>query len=178
MRPRVPHTLVPPHLRGEDRELRCLRGGPDLRPLQASALRRVAGLLGAWAIASGCAAPPAPPPATPVISCTSPDLADVRAVTAQAADTPPVLLGGDFGIQVYARYPDQDRRRGIQGDVVVRFAVAADGTVLCSDVVQSVSPGLDASSRQAVHTARFEPARLDGEPVAAVTQDTVRFRLR
>ena len=137
-------------------------------------MRSLAALLALLAVAaSGCAAPQSTDDA--LRSCAN---VDAQAIDAEAADTPPVPIDGPEGVQRRAPFPDQDRRMGYQGNVVVRFVVDAEGSVVCSDVVRSVSPGLDASSRRAVHASRFEPARLDGDPVAAVTEHTLRFVLR
>ena len=46
------------------------------------------------------------------------------------------------------------------------------------EVLQGVTPGLDAAAVSAVETWRFTPATLDGEPVAVIYSLTVQFALR
>ena len=140
-------------------------------------MRLLPALLALLAAASGCAAP-RPAEGTPVRSCGDADVPVVRAVTAEAADVPPAPVGGDAAVQQHIEYPDAERRAGAEGDVLVRFVVSAEGDVVCSDAVRSVSPALDRAARRAVHASRFQPAQLGGRPVAAVVEYPVGFRLR
>jgi TonB family protein len=75
-------------------------------------------------------------------------------------------------------YPAEARRRRLQGSVVLRVNVSAQGapeeiTVLAS----SGHAVLDQAAVAAVHTWRFEPATRGGVPIAAPADVPVRFRL-
>jgi protein TonB len=83
--------------------------------------------------------------------------------------------GGDGGIsarpiggyQVKPRYPESARRRGIEGTVLLKMRITAQGRVEDVQVARSAGhPDLDESAMEAVRRWRFEPARRNGEPVA------------
>lgn len=77
------------------------------------------------------------------------------------------------------RYPDEERRRGHEGRVVVAVAVDAHGRVQQATLAQpSPYPGLNREALRAVRQWRFQPARRHGVPIAADTEVAVHFRLR
>jgi protein TonB len=70
------------------------------------------------------------------------------------------------GYQVKPRYPESARRRGIEGTVLLKMRITAQGRVEDVRVVRSAGyPELDESAIEAVRRWRFEPARHNGEPV-------------
>jgi protein TonB len=70
------------------------------------------------------------------------------------------------GYQVKPRYPESARRRGIEGTVLLKMRITAQGRVEDVQVVRSAGyPELDESAMEAVRRWRFEPARRNGEPV-------------
>jgi protein TonB len=62
-------------------------------------------------------------------------------------------------------YTQAARAAGVEGRLVLKLTVAADGTVAKADVVSSVDPGLDASALATVQTWRFKPATRCGKPM-------------
>jgi TonB family protein len=75
-------------------------------------------------------------------------------------------------------YPETARREGWEGVVTLEMLVEADGSV--SEVVVVRSSGhdcLDESALAAARTWTYEPARLNGKPVAAKVRVPVRFDL-
>ena len=75
-------------------------------------------------------------------------------------------------------YPAMARRRGEQGRVVLRVSVAAGGTPAQVAVGQSSGfPSLDDAAMDAVRQWRFVPATRDGQPVPAVAEVPILFRL-
>lgn len=77
------------------------------------------------------------------------------------------------------RYPDVARRRGIEGYVVVRMRVDADGRVSDVVVVDAKPPGVfDLAAKQAARRYTFQPARTGGEAVATTLEQRIVFRLR
>ena len=73
---------------------------------------------------------------------------------------------------------DAARRRGIEGEVLVRVAVGLDGGAKRVEVVRSSgSPLLDQAAVEGLERWRFEPARAAGQPVAATVEIPVTFRL-
>jgi protein TonB len=76
-------------------------------------------------------------------------------------------------------YPRSSRRRGEEGDVVCRIAVAADGGVESVALERSSGfPLLDSAALRALAAWRFEPAQRDGRPVAGALLHRVVFELR
>lgn len=73
-------------------------------------------------------------------------------------------------------YPDEARRAGVQGVVLVQALVRKDGAVGDVKVIQSI-PLLDLAAIQAVRQWIFKPARAKGEPVSVWVAVPVKFTL-
>jgi protein TonB len=71
------------------------------------------------------------------------------------------------------------RRMGIQGVVVLRVHVRADGSVAQAEIAHSSgSPLLDDSALKTIREQwRFLPAQLDGTPVESWVEVPIRFVL-
>ena len=76
------------------------------------------------------------------------------------------------------RYPEQARKEGINGVVVMEAVIAADGSVREVEVVRSNAAVLSEAAVEAVEQWTFEPATLEGVPVAVRYILTVKFRLQ
>lgn len=77
------------------------------------------------------------------------------------------------------RYPRSCRRRGHHGTVRLECRLSAAGNVVSVSVVSSSGcDKLDHAALDAIRSARFEPARVDGKPVAGTVVLPVEFRLR
>jgi protein TonB len=63
-------------------------------------------------------------------------------------------------------YPAQARADGVEGRLVLRLQIGADGSVTHVDVVSSVEAALDAVAIATVKKWRFKPAMRCGKPVA------------
>jgi protein TonB len=75
-------------------------------------------------------------------------------------------------------YPENARRRGQQGRVVIQVNVSAEGRALSASVAQSSGfASLDTAALTAVERCRFDPATRGGAPVAWVYTLPVLFRL-
>jgi TonB family protein len=75
-------------------------------------------------------------------------------------------------------YPEAARDARIQGIVVMKVVILADGAVADVEVVREAPLGLTEAAVEAVRQWRFEPATLDGRPVAVSYFLTVRFNLQ
>ncbi|MBB4266504.1 energy transducer TonB [Roseospira visakhapatnamensis] len=76
-------------------------------------------------------------------------------------------------------YPEQARRRGHEGTVLLTARVSAEGRVLGVSVARSSGHGsLDRAARRAVRGWRFQPATRAGVPVSGTARVTIRFVLR
>jgi protein TonB len=75
-------------------------------------------------------------------------------------------------------YPIAAKRRGIQGWVKVKFVVNEQGAVERITIVDAKPPGVfDRSVRRCVSKWRFQPGTVEGLPVKAWVETTVRFEL-
>lgn len=75
-------------------------------------------------------------------------------------------------------YPLNAKRRGIQGEVKVRFLVTEQGNVEDVSIVNAKPPGIfDQSVIDCVSKWRFKAGTVEGRPVKALAETTVRFEL-
>lgn len=120
-------------------------------------------------------APPAGEAATPVLpepgAVPPPEPAEPLAALPPGAD-PPVLV-----TRVDPRYPELAKRNLIEGEVVLRIVVEADGSVGRVDVVTKAPGGLSEAATDAVRRWRYQPARVNGRAVAVYKLVKVRFTL-
>lgn len=74
-------------------------------------------------------------------------------------------------------YPEEARKQRIQGVVVLRTVIAEDGSVTDVEVLKGQPEGLSEAAVEAVSQWRFEPATLNGKPIAVYYNLTINFRL-
>lgn len=80
-------------------------------------------------------------------------------------------------LRVTPLYPEDARKRAIEGEVLVQALVDPAGKVVKTRVARSI-PGLNESAVQAVRHWRFLPARDSGGPIAVWVDVPVTFTLR
>jgi len=120
--------------------------------------------------------PPPPPPPTPAAKSDSDTPFEV-------VDEMPVFKGGDLGIIEFigdnTKYPEAPKLKGIQGKVIVRFAVEADGSIDKLSVLKGVDPDLDKEALRVVATLpSFEkPGIKDGKAVSVWYTIPINFAL-
>jgi len=74
-------------------------------------------------------------------------------------------------------YPENERKAGHEGTVVLNLIVGTDGVTRNITVFRSLSPEFDAAAVEAVKNWKFSPATRNGKPVSAKTVVQVTFRL-
>lgn len=74
-------------------------------------------------------------------------------------------------------YPPQARRDRIEGSVVLRVTIEADGSVAEAEVIEPAGHGFDESARATALRTRYRPARRGGTPVRARVLTRVDFAL-
>jgi TonB family protein len=82
----------------------------------------------------------------------------------------PQFYGGIEGFYKYLsntlRYPEADRKKGIEGRVYIKFVVEKDGRLADLQVTRSVSPGTDAEAKRAlIKCPKWLPAMRFGKKV-------------
>lgn len=135
---------------------------------------------------------PPPPPPPPVQSKETKDNANV--VSENSASEPgvvpfvlvdemPMFPGGDSGLLKYigenTHYPEAAKLNNIQGKVIVRFCVTAEGKISLISVIKGVSPELDAEGIRVVKTLpAFQPGKQGGKPVPVWYMVPITFTLQ
>src|SRR5262245_628792 len=84
---------------------------------------------------------------------------------------PPVLVK-----KVAPDYPKAARKAKVQGDVVIKATIDADGNVVSPEVVRSI-PLLDEAALSAVKQWKYKPAIKSGRPVKVELTLTINFKL-
>ena len=138
--------------------------------------------------ATAISSPPVPQPA-PVTPDEPPGVqaSSAQSLTATAPEDRPPAAGGTQAARfdaAYLRnppppYPPASRRRGEEGQVILRVHVGRDGLPLHVEVAESSRhPRLDQAALQAVARWRFEPARHGEVAVDSWLRVPVVFRLQ
>ncbi len=94
----------------------------------------------------------------------------------------PMFPGGDAELLKYiatnTKYPLEAKEKGIQGRVIVRFAIMADGSVSKVTVLKSVDPSLDAEAIRVVSSLpAFLPGKQGGKSVPVWYMVPITFAL-
>lgn len=124
------------------------------------------------------APPPPPPPPPPPVAKTDSD------TPFEVVDEMPVFKGGDLAIIEFiknnTKYPEPSKLKGIQGKVIVRFAVEADMSIDKISVLQGVDPDLDKEALRVVGTlpAFEKPGIKDGKAVSVWYSLPIYFALK
>lgn len=74
-------------------------------------------------------------------------------------------------------YPQEAKQLHIQGRVVLRVLVSANGRISVLEVVRSLGHGLDEAAKRAVVQYRVKPALRDGVPTDQTTTITITFEM-
>lgn len=95
----------------------------------------------------------------------------------------PIQVGGDVKAPVKINAPSPQyteiaRKARIQGIVIVQSVVDKQGNVTDVKVLKGLPMGLDQAAVEAVKRWKFEPATLNGKPVAVYYNLTVNFTLQ
>jgi TonB family protein len=114
-------------------------------------------------------------------------LAGISAPNAASLPSPemkpegPVKIGGNVKAphlisSVMPQYPPVARSSGQQGDVVIETTINKSGNVVGMHVVSGPA-SLRNAAMDALRRWKYEPSKLDGEPVEVQMQVTIKFRL-
>jgi len=97
--------------------------------------------------------------------------------------TGPIRVGGDVKPPKKISFPSPQyteiaRKARISGVVIVEAIIDKQGNVTNVKVLKGLPMGLDQSAVDAVQRWKFEPATLNGKPVAVIYNLTVNFQLQ
>lgn len=76
------------------------------------------------------------------------------------------------------RYPEEARKQGIEGDVIVKFRVNEQGKVLDPKVVNGPGHGCDEEAVRLVSLLRYDPVKNRGVRVTTNNRIRIPFRLK
>lgn len=98
-------------------------------------------------------------------------------------DEAPEFPGGSEGLKAYLienlRYPEQAKKDGVEGRVVVLFTVAEDGSIVNIEVSRGIGSGCDEEAVRVVKAMpKWKPAVKDGKPVAGQYALPITFKLK
>ncbi|KAF0206346.1 MAG: MxcH [Gallionellaceae bacterium] len=82
-----------------------------------------------------------------------------------------------FQQKVEADYPAQERRAGIQANVLAEVTINAQGNVLNVRIIKSGGAAFDDAVKQALQKSTFTPGMIDNKPVGTRFQVPFRFNL-
>lgn len=97
---------------------------------------------------------------------------------AMMVDEMPEVEGGLSALGQQIVYPEDAKRNGIEGRVLISFVVEKDGTVSKAEIVQGVDESLDREALRVVRDLTFKPAIKDGEPVWVQMTLPISFKLK
>jgi TonB family protein len=100
-----------------------------------------------------------------------------------AVEEMPMFPGGDSELLKYiganTNYPESAKTNNIQGRVIIRFCVKADGSVSLISVLKGVDPDLDEEAMRVVKTLpEFKPGKQKGKPVPVWYMVPITFTLK
>jgi TonB family protein len=136
--------------------------------------------------------PPPPPPPPPAENKISKD--NVKVLNEKSVDDPdevpfivvdemPMFPGGDPELLKYigenTHYPEVAKVNNIQGKVIIKFCVTAEGKISLISVLKGVSPELDAEGIRVVQSLpAFQPGKQKGKPVPVWYMVPITFTLK
>ncbi len=74
-------------------------------------------------------------------------------------------------------YPQQAKKLGIEGSVLIQFSVGRDGKVKTIERVEAPHPSFKKEARKSVEKWKFNPAEKDGIPVESRLRQSIDFNL-
>jgi len=80
--------------------------------------------------------------------------------------------------KVNPQYPPEMRKAGISGQVIAELVIDEKGMVQAVEILESPAEGLSDASTEALEQWTFQPATMDGKPVAVRYTVTLMFRLK
>ncbi len=98
--------------------------------------------------------------------------------TVEEVDQKPEAEGGMQEMMENVEYPDEAKRKGITGRVMVRFVVSPQGKPINPQVVDSVHPLLDEEAVRAVSQTSWSAGLKEGNPVPVQMEIPVTFKSR
>ena len=79
----------------------------------------------------------------------------------------------------HMEYPEEAEKAGIQGRVIIRFVIEADGSVTDPKIIRGVSPEVDKEAMRVISSMpKWIPGKVNGREVASYFTLPINFRLK
>ncbi|MFN3329266.1 MAG: energy transducer TonB [Fervidobacterium pennivorans] len=94
----------------------------------------------------------------------------------------PIFPGGEKALFKFiiknVKYPEEARRKGVEGRVLVSFIIEKDGSISNIKLVQGIGYGCDEEALRVISKLpKFTPGKHSGFPVRVQTGVPINFRL-
>lgn len=103
---------------------------------------------------------------------------EVHPLTAlEVSDRAPEIRGGMGALYFRIDYPEEARKKGIQGRLLLEFTVDTEGQAQSIEVKESLHPLCDSAAVHGIRSVEFVPAKHNGNVVPVRMRLPVRFQL-
>lgn len=109
---------------------------------------------------------------------TAPDSTNEETQFEEFPDLQPEPVGGLKAIIKNIEYPELAKRMNIEGQVVVKILVSAEGEPIRIDILKKAHPVLNDAAISTIYKSQFQPAVHQGRKVSAFLTLPVHFRLK
>jgi len=92
-------------------------------------------------------------------------------------DTPPQPVGGFEEITKNLTYPEEARKNGLEGRVIIYAKIDLEGNVVDIKIAQSLSPECDKAAVEALKVVEWKPAKKGNKPIATWVAIPIEFKL-
>lgn len=92
-------------------------------------------------------------------------------------DSMPILIGGLAELQRQVKYPEEAKKRQVEGRVTIGFIVNEEGDPIQIRQIRGIGYGTFEASKEALLDAKFIPGSSNGKPVCVNYSLPIVFRL-
>lgn len=96
----------------------------------------------------------------------------------EEVEVKPKVVGGERWLAQSMVYPEEARKHGIRGEVIIKFIVLKSGKDINHTISQSVHPILDKAAIKTIKKASFEPGKIEGRSVNTLYTMPLTYRMR
>lgn len=96
----------------------------------------------------------------------------------KSADEMPSILGGMSALFKKLTYPEQAKKKNVEGKVLIKIYVDENGNIDATNVIKGIGYGCDEAAEKAARSCKFTPAKHAGKNVKAQVVLPVQFKLK
>lgn len=95
-----------------------------------------------------------------------------------SVDEMPSPVGGMGDIVKRIKYPEDAKKQGIEGKVIIKLFIDELGNPQSCKIIKGVNPLLDAEAKDVLMKTKFYPGKIDGKPVKVQVAIPIVFKLK